>query len=238
MFHLNRGTAADVPAAWIRNLIASIELTICCLSLASWGPGGDSLPLESVSADQADSYISSALFAADSNLIVDDSFISIGPTDGPPVASALQDWTAGQTYGWQLSWNPTLQELSYEIRESASDVELVSWSMTLDNMDSLLFSANVQDASILVDNWVLNGVPLDTEILANATSDRIDMMLRGPEFESIWRLKGDISFDWDTSQPLSGLSRFGIYGLSVPAPAAGVLFLLPLLHTRKRRKRA
>ncbi|MAT80255.1 MAG: hypothetical protein CMJ29_01245 [Phycisphaerae bacterium] len=219
-------------------MIASIELTICCLSLAAWGPGGDSLPLESVSAAEADSSISRSLFEAESNLITSDSFISIGPSGGPPAASAFQEWFPGETYGWQLSWNPTLQELSYEIRESASDIELVSWSMTLMNIDSLLFSAQVDGASVLVDNWVLNGVPLDTEILADATADRIDMMLTGPEFETVWRLKGDIAFDWDASQPLTGMSSFGIYGIPVPSPAAGLLLLMPCLINSRRRSPA
>ena len=218
-------------------MIASFELVIC-VALSSWGPGGDSLPLDSISAEEADSYISRSLFEAEASLLPVDSQISIGPIGGPPVGFALQDWMSGQTYGWQLSWNPSLQELSYEVRESATDVELVSWSMTLENMDSLLFSAQVDDASMFVDNWVLNGVPLGTDVLANATANRIDMMLSGPEFETVWRLKGDISFDWDDSQPLSGMSSFGIYGVPVPAPSAGLLFLLPLITRRRRRSAA
>ena len=106
------------------------------------------------------------------------------------------------------------------------------------NIDSLLFSAQVDGASVLVDNWVLNGVPLDTEILADATADRIDMMLTGPEFETVWRLKGDIAFDWDVSQPLTGMSSFGIYGIPVPSPAAGLLLLMPCLISSRRRTTA
>ena len=208
------------------------------MALASWGPGGDSLPLESLSAAEAESYMAGSLFAADSVLTAGDSHISIGPSGGPPVSSALNEWLPGQTYGWQLSWNPSLQELSYEVRESATDVELVSWSMALQNLDSLLFSAQVDDVSLTVDNWVLNGVPLDTDILANATADRIDLLLSDAEVEGIWRLKGDITFDWDGSQPVTGVSSFAIYGVSVPGPSMGLLLLLPMTITGRRRNRS
>lgn len=220
-------------------MIASIEMAICFAAVASWGPGpgGDSLPVETISAAEADQLMSESLFAADSILMPGDSRISIGPSGGPPVATALNDWTAGMTYGWLLTWNPSLQELSFEVRESASDIELVTWTMPLETFGGLLFSAAVNDASVSVDNWVLDGVPMGTDLLADITSNRMDLLLRAADLEGTWRLKGDITFDWDGSLPDMGMGSFGIYGLPVPAPSAVLILLIPLTAARRRRSR-
>ncbi|MEE2906882.1 MAG: choice-of-anchor W domain-containing protein [Planctomycetota bacterium] len=220
-------------------MIASIEMAFCCAALASWGPGpgGDSLPLEVLSEAEAEQRMSQSIFAAESILLPENSLISIGPSGGPPVATALNDWAAGTTYGWMLAWDPSLQELSFEVRESASDIELVTWTMPLETFNGLLFSAEVTEVSVAVNNWVLDGVPMDTDLLADITSNRMDLMLSDADLNTTWRLKGDITFDWDGSFPATGMGRFGIYGLPVPAPSAALIILIPLIAGKRRRHR-
>ena len=221
-------------------MIASIEMAICCTALATGapGPGGDSLPLEALSQAEAESYMSKSLFAAESILMPGNSHISIGPAGGPPAASAVNDWTAGTTYGWLLSWDPSLQELAFEVRESATDIELVSWNMPIDSFAGLMFTAQVKAASVSVDNWVLDGVPLDTDLYADTAASRMDLLLQDADLDNAWMLKGDLIFDWAGSLPDSGMGSFAIYGISVPAPSAVLILLAPLTAFTRRRTRS
>ena len=218
-------------------MISPIELAISCAVLAGWspGPGGDEFPVTAISAAEADAEMASAMFVTESILDVVDSRITIGPADGPPESMVANNWISGTTYGWSLSWDASLQELSMEVRETAWDSKLVEWSIPLESLSGMLFHADTSAASVSVDNWVLDGIPIASDLYVDAVASRMDLLLTNLDLEQTWRLKGDLTFHWSDSMPQDASSVFAIYGLTIPAPAGVLVLLIPLVGGRRRR---
>ncbi|MCH2133848.1 MAG: hypothetical protein MK116_08870 [Phycisphaerales bacterium] len=218
-------------------MLSPIEMMVCCAMLATPPaiPGDDGLPLQNLSPGQSDALIDQALFAGQASMSPFDSVLMLGPAGGPPASSASMNWMADFRYGWSMTWEPSLQQLAMEVRETATDTTIVDWSVSLEGLSSLIFQVAAEDASVVVDNWVINGEPLGQTLFADATSSRMDLMLDDYDLESSWRLKGNIRFDWEGSLPDSAAAAFSIYGIPVPAPSA-VLALVAFALVGSRRR--
>ena len=99
----------------------------------------------------------------------------------------------------------------------------------------MLFHADTSAASVSVDNWVLDGIPIASDLYVDAVASRMDLLLTNLDLEQTWRLKGDLTFHWSDSMPQDASSVFAIYGLTIPAPAGVLLLLIPLVGGRRRR---
>jgi hypothetical protein len=219
-------------------MVTLLALAIRCAVISSMpgGPGDHALPLALITPAEATSYYEQSMFMTDVLLGPFDSHMAIGPWGGPPSDSDVMDWIPSHTYSWSLTWDASLQELAMEVRASASDITRVEMEVNLEMLDSLLFRAAAQDASVLIDNWVLDGTPLDSSLFADSTSSEINLLLTDYDFSRDWRLKGNLEFAWSGDFSDSAMAVFSIFGTRVPAPGAAVLLGLTLLRGARRRR--